>query len=226
MKKRVKIIIILTFILLITYQFNYTSFKPVSAFEKTYSMTFGDYVAIHHTVPVGTDYTIKWSFSGTNVLIGIHAGVMDQSDYDDWDFGSPTTEVSDGTENKDSGKFKIPYEAIWYIVFYVTDIDALIDSTNLHVIVDYVIETANLPLILGLSIGLPLGLAAIILPIIIFAVLIPRRKQRKLLSSPKEVSDSSSLVNGHTVFCWKCGSKNPISNKYCGQCSAELAYKN
>ena len=47
MKKWHRIIIFLTFILLLTYQFNYTSFEPVSAFEKTYSMTFGDYVAIY-----------------------------------------------------------------------------------------------------------------------------------------------------------------------------------
>jgi len=200
---------------------NYNNFEPVQAFEKTYNMTFGDAVGIYHTVPIGSDYVIKWSFSGDNILIGVHAGIMDKSDYDDWEFGSITYEVSDGTEIDDSGKFHIPYEAIWYFVIYVTDIDALIDTTNVHVVVNFELDN-NLPMILGLSIGIPLSLIIIIVIIIIFAVILPKRKRMKQMDSSNILPKSLPMINSQIIYCWKCGSENSSENSFCGKCGEKL----
>jgi hypothetical protein len=201
--------------------------RPVTAYETTVSLEWGEAVFFNHSIIEGPGRDIKWSFSGSHSEVGIKVGVMDLTTLNNF-YSSFTVDyvVSDGSETSDSGRFHIPQENYWYIAFYVIDLDGMFFSTTVDIKADYV-DSINLGLILGLSIGLPLGLVAITLPIIIFTVIVPRRRKKKL-GLTQESNDKLSEISkdkDEIIFCWKCGSENPTNNKYCGQCSVELVTK-
>ncbi|NHJ40680.1 MAG: hypothetical protein FK731_11660 [Asgard group archaeon] len=225
MKGKKSLLIISISIIVVAINVFQANLETTNAYENYYTMWFGDYVGIYHTTPIDATYKISWWFHSSNEQIGVKVSIMDQHEFYGFEITSGTL-VSDGSYTEDSGEFTIPYEEIWYVVFFVTDIDSLISSTQVHVIVDFFIPTntptverLGLPTILGMSIGIPVGLAAIIIPIIIFTVILPKKKKRSMEQDVESISSTKSTL----IYCWKCGSENPFDKKFCGDCGTKLA---
>jgi len=187
----------------------------VLGYDKTHEMAFGSMLSVWNTTPFGPDKDIVWSFSGSQIDIDVKVAIMDSDTYQDSDQHMSSQHlVSDGTKSSDKGRFHIPHEDTWYILFYITDLDGLFVSTFVNVKVDFVDES-NLALILGLSIGIPGGLGIIALILVLFLVVLPKRIAKVSKETPTTTDDE--------IFCWKCGSKNPSNQRHCGDCGIKLA---
>jgi hypothetical protein len=200
--------------------------KPILAYEATVTLGWGEGIYFKHNITETVGRDIKWSFKGSHSEVGINVGVADESTLNLFEITMDVDYVlSDGLKTKDSGRFNIPQDDKWFIIFYVLDMDGFVYSTTVDVKAEYV-DSINLGLVLGLGLGIPIGLVVIILPIIVFTVILPRRKKKRLVFDQQESSKiKPSYAKAEMIYCWKCGSENPKTNKYCGQCSAELATK-
>ena len=180
----------------------------------TYTLEWGNYILIDEDGLFGPDKRIKWSFSGSEKDIGIKVAIMDGFSSNRYTYSEYL--VSDGFESSDKGIYILPREGNWVVVFYTTDIDSLSKSTTVKVRVNFV-DPPNIPLILGLSIGIPTGVIVIAVTLVIILIVLPKR----IVKATKELADSEE----GDIFCWKCGSKNPTNQKHCGNCGVKLAKK-
>ncbi|MHA1775941.1 MAG: Loki-CTERM sorting domain-containing protein [Promethearchaeota archaeon] len=75
--------------------------------------------------PLADGIMVDWEFTGSNTYVGITAMAMDDEQY--WDFSNGYSytyySLSSGGYWSDSGRFTIPYEDVWYFVFWNYDSD-------------------------------------------------------------------------------------------------------
>lgn len=152
------------------------NYEQANGYEMTYRMTYGNFAIVWDTNELGTNSYINWTFRSFSNQVGVKVHIMDS--YDFWRYnvklGDYGIMVSDGLELQDSGIFDIPYTSKWYVVFSISDIDALNIRTDVFVKVDFITESRT-KMILGLSIGLPLSILTV--SSIIFIAMFKRKKK-------------------------------------------------
>lgn len=85
----------------------------------------GDYIAVYHNYSIDKKYNVCWSFdaenyNGTTSSVYIEVWVMTLDSYETWDKSNmsniPGQLLSSGVNG--NGKFRVPSENIWFVLFY------------------------------------------------------------------------------------------------------------
>jgi len=190
------------------------------------SLSYGQYRAFKLTAKENIE--IRWSFSSSNINVGIIVYAMTYAEYSKFHNSQPFNPyyLSDGSHIQDSGTFTITSSTDWYIVFLNADPD--MQTTSLTYDVDFILATSSLFILIGILIAC-VAVGGIIGAFIIVHNIRRREKLRIQTASQTIMSSSNQNLqepiknyNQNFQFCTDCGSPRRIENAYCENCGKKF----
>ncbi len=151
MKQKKKIILLFTICMLI---FVFSAFQSqAKTFGATRELDFNSSFSVGYKV--SKNQNIKWSFNGSNSLVGIIVLAMDENNYNifmDDAFSAFAYTLSDGSYYSHYGTFKAKSSDKWWIAFINLDGDMLSTSITYKVEFPYMSTGLYIAIIGGLSV--------------------------------------------------------------------------
>lgn len=208
--------------------------KQTNAVSGNYLISFGEMYYVESSSEF-LDY-IRWSFdcsNGVNIIVYL----MTDDDFDSWADTNFILLSSGQTSN--SGKYTIPSEDTWVIVFMHSDLTHPFRTAEVYIdvhfsILDFIDENINWDrvweiVVLILKIVVPIIVGLIALRIIVAIV---RSFKKKKIIRPTDVPYTiaeeepiprpTSPPPAKALFCWNCGIANKQKSLFCIECGSEL----
>jgi hypothetical protein len=174
-------------------------------------------------------YSIKWSFESFNPTVGITVIVMDQDEYqkliNSQSYVSYT--ISDGSYQKASGAYDVPYPDYWYVLFINLDPD------QMQVYITYEVSYVSInPYLVALLIILVLASIGISIGVVVTVrknhrtktwptghIIVPEA-HKPLPHAVQPIIKQPEIRRG--LYCPYCGYKAQLGARFCENCGKEL----
>ena len=208
-----------------------SNISQVEAPSGDYNLSFGDLVSFESSDSLLE--SVRWSFECSND-VNIMVFMATADDFDSWNDANFNLLSSGSTSN--SGKFTIPQEDTWVILFMHSDLTHPFRTASVHVSVtfslldqlggdidwDRVIEI----LIIVAKIGIPIIVGLILLRIIVAIVrsFKQKKKQSEILQPQKETVQESHVIEDGEMYCQHCGKPTFKGKSYCGNCGEKIIH--
>jgi len=198
---------------------------------KSYQVTlsFSEYFSVSSGRTMDETGSIDWSFSGSNIVVGINVWILDETNFALFEADNPSAvgyEQSDGSYYSDSGSWNVQALDTWWIVFLH---DQLIGgSTTLTIEVDF-IGGGLVGWLIAIIIIAPIVVVGGLIGLVIFLVVRSKKKppaptpthaaaQQPTAPPPPQPSPPAG-----SVFCWSCGTPNTQGSRFCMKCGSDMA---
>jgi len=211
-----------------------SNLNNVEAPSGNYNIAFGEMIYYESSDSL-LDY-IRWEFECSN-SVNIVVYLMTDDDFDTWE-DSNFIILSSG-KTSDSGKYTIPREDSWVIVFMHSDIMHPFRIASVYIdvhfsLLDLIDDTVDFDdiwkiVLLILKIVIPVIVVLIILRII-YAI-VKSFKQKKI--TKQEIDESEQIIENqqensknkinNIVYCSDCGFQNNETAKFCSNCGITLS---
>ncbi|NHJ85644.1 MAG: zinc ribbon domain-containing protein [Asgard group archaeon] len=230
------------------------NYEPVTATSYNTTLSYGDYYAIYSEKSLSTNEHIDWSFSSSGD-VWLDVWIIDDYNFDLFESGYDATGylVSDFVGDSDSGRFEIPHQDYWYVLFMHNDDYEISTVTSVSIQISFGTSMSNV-LKTVLWIGIPV---AIVILIIGLRKASSARNQKKkevemgttviyeqqpsyveqpYYSQQPTYEQTNSYSRPYTEpltppqpamsskKCMYCGELNKNENKFCTKCGAQLSY--
>jgi len=223
--------------IIVLFSFSITQMNEGRATEPTHlslnsesSLSYGQYIAFKLTTRENIE--IRWSFSGSNINVGIIVYAMTYAEYSKFHNSQPFNPyyLSDGSHIQDSGTFTITSSDDWYIIFLNADSDH--QTTSLTYNVDFILATSPLFILIGILIACVAvgGIVGVIIGVYIIVHNKKRREKLRMQDASQKIvpnitqdqKQSIKNYNQKIKFCIHCGTPRQIDNAYCENCGNQF----
>ena len=237
MKKKLLVILIISAMCSISL-FSLST-KQTNAVSGNYNIAFGEMYYVESSSEL-LDY-IRWSFECSN-SVNIVVYLMTDDDFSSW--ADTNFILLSSGQTSDSGKYTIPSEDTWVIVFMHSDLTHPFRTAEVYIdvhfsILDLIDDSINWDRVLEivfliLKIAVPIIVGLISLRIIVAIVRSFKQKKSatelkttkseitKVVEKPKELEVQDDSIVENQIYCTKCGMLIENIKNFCINCGEAL----